>query len=219
MTSFFLRPALVALALAGLAGCGGKATFDIAGTIQGLEYPGLVLTETHSGATLAINDVAQKTFKFPNSIEYGTPFAVEVRKTPSGQPLHQNCVLDRNSIGTAGQMVDINVLVVCSIATHSVGGTITLAPGTVGNYTGLKIINGSNNLDPISITEATTTTYIFPNIRYNTPYGVSILAQPTDANVRCKLVPVVAQASDVFDKVAGTVGDADVVINVLCAKP
>lgn len=216
MTSSFLRPAILALALAGLAGCGGKATFDIAGTIEGLQYPGLVLTETHSGATVTISDINQKTFTFPNSIEYGTPFSVEIK--PTGQPPHQQCGVDRGAAGSAGQMASINVRVVCIVATHTVGGAITLAPGT-GSHVGLKIINGSNNLAPIAITAPTMLTYAFPDIRYNTPYGITILSQPDDANVRCKLVPAAPKPDDLFDKVSGTVGDTNVVINILCAKP
>ena len=54
MTLSFLRPAiLIALAAASLAGCGGKATFEITGVVVGQAYPGLVLVEPISGQTIS----------------------------------------------------------------------------------------------------------------------------------------------------------------------
>jgi hypothetical protein len=215
MTLSFLRPViLAALAAATLAGCGGKATFDIAGVIAGLEYPGLVLVETKSGQTLTV-DKTQTTFSFANSIEYGTEYEVKIKDT-DGQPAHQTCLIYSGGTGTAGRQASINVQVVCTATPHTVGGTIKLA-GTTGSYAGLKLINGSNDLNPLA-PAAGVTTYSYSGITYKTPYGITIFAQPTDETIKCVLKPVVEQSTDTPLKVAGTMGDVDVVINVECAK-
>ena len=218
MTLSFLRPVmLAALAAATLASCGGKATFDIAGVIVGLEYPGLVLVETKSGQTLTINDITKTTFSFANTIDYGTEYEVKIQDTPSGQPPHQTCLIYSGGTGTAGRQASINVQVVCSATPHTVGGTIKLKEGTTGSYVGLQLINGSNDLTPIA-PAATTASYSYPGITYKQAYGITIFAQPTDETIKCALKPVVAQSTDTPLKVAGIMGDLDVVINVECAK-
>lgn len=217
MTLSFLRPAILIALVASLAGCGGKATFEITGTLFNLKYPGLVLVETVSGQTITINDITKTTFSFPNTIEYGTPYNVVVRSTPSGQPPHQDCAPGGGTSDTAGRRASINMLISCKDLTHSVGGSITLT-GTGGSYIGLKLINGSNDLNPISIDLATQTAYAYPGLIFNQPYGITILSQPTDQTTKCKLVPKVPVANAEPEKVAGTVQDVDIVIDVVCAK-
>lgn len=218
MTLSFLRPALlIALAAAGLAGCGGTATFQITGAIEGLHYPGLVLTETFSGQTITVEKGAT-TFAFPNSIDYGTQYKVIVRTTPSGDPAHQKCTPNALSEGTAGQRAAITMGILCQDVPHAVGGSITLT-GTGGSYLGLKLINGSNDLNPYTVTDvAATTSYSYAGITFGTPYGITILQQPTDLVTKCKLVPKGTTPALPLDKVAGSMGDEDVVIDVVCAK-
>jgi hypothetical protein len=217
MTLSFLRPViLAALTVAGLASCGGKATFDIGVTVEGLAYPGLVLTETKSGQTMTITDLTKKYFAFPNTIEYGTEYDVIIPTT--GQPPHQTCSTVNASTGSAGRMASINVIVFCVATPHTVGGSIKMADGVTGSYVGLQLINGSNDLNPFA-PAATTAAYSYAGITYNTPYGITIFAQPTDTTIKCKLVPTVAQPNTDTDlKVSGTMGDADVEIKVLCDK-
>ena len=215
MTLSFLRPAIVAaLAVASLASCGGKATFDINVTVEGLAYPGLMLTETKSGQTITVTDIKKNTFSFPNTIEYGTEFNVVIPK--DGQPLHQTCSPFSGTSGSAGQMASINVVFTCSLNPHTVGGNVRLAPEFTGDYTGLQLINGSNDREAIAFGETSTATYGFQNITYDTPYGITIFGQP--AGLKCKLVPQVTQPGATADKVAGIMGDKDVIIDVVCEK-
>jgi hypothetical protein len=223
MTLSFLRPViLAALTVASLASCGGKATFEIGVTVEGLTEGNLVLTETKSGQTITITDAdvsaSKKTFSFPNTIEYGTEYAVIIAAT--GQPKHQTCSLYSGSTGSAGRMASINVVIFCQATPHTVGGKIEKNATTTGSYAGLKLINGSNDLNPIEVA-ATTAVYSYAGVTYNTPYGITIFAQPTDTTVLCALVPTKPQPlTDTPDKVSGKMGDDDVVINVLCSpKP
>ncbi len=216
MTVSILRPAiLVALALAALSGCGGKASFEISGVIQGQLYPGLVIKDEVSGQSLTFNEpVPSKTFAFPNSIEYGTLYDVKVVTNPA----HQDCATVNGGSDTAGRMSSINAVIFCRLTEHTVGGSIKLAPGTTGSYVGLKLINGSNDLGPITITDPTTAAYSYSRITYLMPYGITIFEQPTDKTINCQLVPKVPKAGDLKDKVSGVMGDADVVIDILCSK-
>lgn len=223
MTLSFLRPAaLIALTLAGLAGCGGKADYEIAGTVSDLKYPGLVLTDTISGASITLS-ADQTRFVFPNTIEYGTEFNVVIRTEPSGQPQHQTCSPDaRTNSDTAGRRPAIDILIACTVNQYAVGGTVTKATGVTGSFAGLKLINGSNDANAIEIlaptAPATSATYSYAGIPYATPYGITIFKQPTDDSVVCRLVPTAPKKGDTADKVAGEVGDDNVVINVICEK-
>ena len=218
MSPSFLRSViLAALATATLASCGGKATFDIAGVVGGLQYPGLVLVETKSGQTLTLNDITKTTFSFANSIEYGTEYDVKIQETPSGQPPHQTCLVYSGGTGTAGRQAAIEVQILCSMTPHTVGGSIKLKEGTTGSYEGLKLINGSNDLSPLA-PAATVTSYSYGGISYKMPYGISIFAQPTDQTIKCALKPAIAQSTDTATTVAGIMGDVDIVIDIECAK-
>lgn len=217
MTFKFLRPALaIALALT-LGACGGKASFTIAGTASGLKYQGLVLNSNGMDlnvapatptATVAVPPVS---FAFPNSISYGEVYEVSVK----AQPAHQNCVVGAfaDSTGkvtgaakdTAGRLSTIDVGVMCSVNAYSIGGTIK---GLTTD--GLKLTNGS---DPGTVTVTATgsdVAFIFPNlVPYGTTYGVTVLAQPTDAF--CTVSP----------NGTGTMGDAavaDIVVTCTSTK-
>lgn len=168
MTIPFLRPAtLLALALS-LAACGGKATFPITGTINGLVYDGLVLTTNGMDAPVAAKAT---TFTFPSSLGYGELYHV-TQKTP---PAHQTCEIVRGT-ETAGRLASINVEVYCTVNTALVGGTITGLTSA-----GLKLANGS--VAGIVELTADATAFILPNkVAYGTTYGITVLAQPATQN-------------------------------------
>jgi hypothetical protein len=166
MKSFFSRrTAALTLALV-LGACGGKATFQVAGIIEGLKYPGLVLVN-NGGSDLVIAETATK-FAFPNSIEYGSTYNVTV-KTP---PLHQTCE-PVNNADTAGRLASINVGIFCSMLPHSIGGTIT---GLTAD--GLVLTNGTTGGTNTSPKASTAFTFGV-QIPFGTSYGVTILTQPT----------------------------------------
>lgn len=177
MTSTFLRPA-IALAIAlSLAGCGGKASFPISGTIVGLSYPGLVLST--NGMTLAVNPPAT-TFVFPNSLSYGDVYNV----VPSTQPQHQTCTVAAfvdasghmltGASDTAGRLSAINIGVACVLNNYAIGGSIS---GLTSD--GLVLTNGSSGGTVAPLKDATSFTF-GAQVPYSVSYGVTVLAQPAN---------------------------------------
>ena len=179
MTLTFMRPAIaVALALSLVACGGGKASFPIAGTVVGLSYPGLVLNT--NGMDLAVAPQATS-FVFPNPLSYGEVYNVVVKS----QPAHQACsvgafpnaVVLNGGSDTAGRLATINIGVLCSLNSATVGGTITGLTSL-----GLQLTNGSTGgtggiVSPL----AGATTFTLPIlVPYGKSYGVTVLAQPAD---------------------------------------
>lgn len=188
--------ALAAAALT-LAACGGgKATFTIAGTASGVQYPGMVLAS--NGMELAVNPPAKAgdlvKWAFPKEIEYGDEYAVTV-KTP---PAHQKCdVAVAYEQGTAGRFAQINVPIDCYIDSHYLKGTITVKNSTTGlTKDGLVLVNGSTGGTYTANTGATGFTFASP-VAYGVTYGVTVLTNP--AGLSCTV-----------QNGAGTMGDANV---------
>jgi hypothetical protein len=192
MKSSLMRPAL-ALALAvGLTACGGKATFEIAGTVGALQYPGLTLSSNGQTITVApttVGTAANVAFAFPNRIDYGDEFDITV----THQPAHQTCVPFSGYQDTAGRLATINAVINCGLVSPTLGGTI-------GNLKadGLVLTNGSNGgsitLNGVETTAADgTKTVTFPTaftfpatVNFGITYGITILSQPK--NQTCTIV-------------------------------
>jgi hypothetical protein len=167
MKSPFLRPAL-ALALAlGLAACGGKATFVVGGTVSGLLYPGLILV--NGGSELAV-PAGATTFAFPNQIDYGATYAVEIKANT--QPLHQTCSV-LNGSDSAGRMASINIVVQCGLNAYSIGGSVA---GLTTD--GLVLTNGTSG-GTVTIAKGATSYAFGTPVTYGNSYGVTVLTQPT----------------------------------------
>jgi hypothetical protein len=168
MTLTFMRPA-IALAIAlGLAGCGGKASFPIKGTVQGLSYDGLVLSTNGMDLAVAKNTT---TFSFPNSLSYGDVYDVKIVGLEH-QPEHQTCVV-HNGADTAGRLTSIDIVVQCALNQYTIGGKI------VGGLTsaGLELTNGSAGGK--ATVAANATTFTFANtVPFSVSYGVTVLTQP-----------------------------------------
>lgn len=176
MTLTFTRSALaLALALT-LAACGGKATFPVAGTIEGLKYDGLVLST--NGMTLPVAANATS-FSFPTPLSYGEVYHVIAKP----QPAHQTCsvgsfqgrtgVLYNGATDTAGRFGAINIGVGCTTNTAALSGTIT---GLTSN--GLQLTNGSTGGTVAPL--AASTTFAFAPVAYDVTYGITVLAQPAN---------------------------------------
>ena len=167
MKSSFLRPAVALALAAGLAACGGTATYAVKGTVNGLMHPGLVLT--NNGVDLPIA-VGTTTFSFPGSLEYGETYKVLVKTNPA----HQTCVANENfNADTAGRMAAINVPVVCAVNAFTVGGKIT------GLTTeGLVLTNGTTG-GTITVVKNATVFVFTNNVAYDQSYGITILKQPS----------------------------------------
>ena len=198
-STFLRRPLLLAcglgLALA-LAACGGKATFEVKGTIAGLQYDGLVLT--NNGANDLPVRANATSFAFPSSIEYGTPFSVAVKTNP----LHQICSFGSvtepgGQADTAGRQVAIKVVISCALVAQDLGGAVS---GLTAD--GLVLINGSN--DQIGVAKDATVYKFASAVPYGTSYGITVLTQPT--GLKCSVTNPI-----------GVVGDAAVTnVNVSC---
>ncbi len=182
---------LVAL---GLTACGGKASFDIKGNINRLDYSGLVLA---NGADTVTPAVGATSFVFPNSVDYGTSYDVQIQT----QPQHMTCTVASGS-GSAGKLANIVVNVTCSINAYTVGGTIQGLTGA-----GLVMSNGS---DPGTVAPAAgATAFVFPTkVAFGQGYSIGVQVNP--AGQTCTVSP----------PPNGTMGDANVdTIAVVCTTP
>lgn len=223
---FYRRMMTLALAM-GVAACGSKASFEIKGQILGLEYDGLALTDVASGSKITIAKGAT-TFQFPNSIDYGTAYDVQIAPTGpiTNQPSHQTCDVI-NGKDTAGRLATINIGVRCVTNTYAARGTVTIANATAvpgGEVTGLTVTNGSKFDAIVAVKE--TAAYSFPGIPYGTSYGLNITKQPTvqagKPTVTCKFVTAIVKqpgsAGMSTDELsfADLIADMDAVVNVVC---
>jgi len=184
----FVR-ALAALALGlALSACGGKATFDVSGTIAGLSNNGLVLTN-NGGDDINV-PAGATSFTFPHRASYGDNYDVEIKTNPD----HMTCgfsVLGLNS-GSAGHTVAISVPIVCSQATHNLGGTVIGMAGCPATTTDapycLTVVNGSTPGGQLSIAKPTdgsnNTAFTFTGqVKDGDSYGVTVQTQPP--NMTC----------------------------------
>lgn len=207
-----IRPAgALALALAlSLASCGGGGdddnNYSIKGTVQGVVYPGLVLST--NGQDLAIAPPAKAgdpvEFTFANRLGYGDEFNI-VKKT---DPLHQTCGVNpqfpRSVYGTGGELAQINARFVCVVNSYNIGGKIT---GLTAANTGLQLTNGSSggSIVPAPDANGAAIEYTMPiKVEFGVTYGVTIVTQPVGRFC------TVANAT-------GTMGDAPVTnIDITC---
>ena len=163
MKAMYLAP--IALALA-LAGCGGKESYAISGTVTGLKYSGLELT---NGSDRVVVPADATSYRFSQSIDYGDEYTVVIAK----QPQHQTCGVASGSslTGSAGYTETINVGLVCAINAYSAGGTVTGL-----NVDGLVVINGNGTQFPVPKDVAT---FTYPDaIPSQSSYGLVVLKQP-----------------------------------------
>jgi hypothetical protein len=197
--------AALALALA-LSACGGKSSFDITGTfidaqgnLKPLANPGLVLA--NGGDTLAV-PVGATSFKFANSISYGTEYNILVQK----QPDHMTCNILGGS-GSAGRLLSIAATVNCAQNSYTIGGTAT---GITGDAT-VTLANGSTG-GTVTLTKDTPT-FTFSNPVFDgQSYGVTVYAITADTTTPANLACTVANGTDVM----GTAPRTNIVVT--CAK-
>lgn len=204
MTLTSMRAA-IALALAlSLAACGGKATFPISGTVQGLSYPGLVLST--NGMDLAVAPGAT-TFSFPNSLSYGDVYNV----IPKTQPLHQTCVVASfidasgrvltGGSDTAGRLSSINIGVSCGLNSYAIGGSVSGLTSA-----GLTLTNGSSG-GTVPVAAAATSFAFSSPVPFGVSYGVTVLTQPA------------SETCSVTQNGTGVMGDATVSNIVVACVP
>lgn len=175
--------ALCALTLAaGLSACGGgTSSYTIGGTVTGLRFPGLVLTNNLSNevavapAGLEADNTTPKSvsYRFSEQLDYGKPYSVTIKT----QPLHQQCVAAGGNADTAGRLSVIDAIFTCSLVSNSIGGTVS---GLAAD--GLTLTNGSTGGTVTLAKDAAgayPTTFTFTNpVTYDQTYGVTVLANP-----------------------------------------
>ena len=183
-----IRPASMLAMAVVLASCGGgdDDDFTVAGSVEGIAYPGMVLTMNGSDISVAppakAGDAVQ--FSFPNKLEYGDTYEVTIKSPPQHQVCQVSSQAPLSNSGTAGQLATINARFECAIATHSIGGTVT---GLTKDNTGLVLANGSNTgTTVIGPAETNTTGAAFDYamsvpVAYGQTYGVTIVTQPKGA--------------------------------------
>lgn len=191
-----------ALLAATLAGCGGKASFVVGGSITGLNNQGLVL-QNEGGADLPVAAGATS-FSFPGSISYGTEYKVSIKN----QPDHMTCSV-ANPTGSAGHTTVINVFISCSQNSYTLGGTISGL-----KYDGLVLVNGASG--SVTLTKSATSFTMPGALPVGTPYGISVLTQPSQTDATTGAVSTqtcsVKQGTD-----SGIMGDANVTsVQVSC---
>jgi hypothetical protein len=160
----------IALACAlSLSACGGSSgNVYISGTAYGVTKTGLVLTN-NGGDDLAVN--TSGSFVFAKLLDTDAGYNVEVKSVPSNVEKKEDCVVS-NASGKAVFSVS-NVIVVCKIRSHALGGTIIGLAGAPN----LVLVNGSDRKD-IAPAGTATQTFAMTPVSEDTPYGISILRQP-----------------------------------------
>jgi len=136
------------------------ASFKVSGTVAGLS--GALELLNNGGDSLTMN--ADGAFTFSTPVAFGASYAVTVRS----QPASQTCTVSGGS-GTMAMGDVNNVVVVCSVKSFSVSGTVSGLVGTV---------NVRNNGGPLLAVSANGP-FTFPTaVAYGSPYAVTISTQP-----------------------------------------
>ena len=187
-----LRPLAALLLTLGLAACGGKASYDVSGTISNLNTDGLVLA--NGGVNLPIKS-GQTSFTFAKRIDYGTDYNITVQS----QPAHMNCTISGGT-GSAGHYLSIQAAVLCTQNSYTVGGTVT---GLTAD--GLVLINGNAQT---AVAKDSTTFTLGSRIPDGDTYGISVFAQPT--GLKCSVAPNTG---------VGTMGEANVTTVQIACNP
>ena len=187
-----LRPLAALLLTLGLAACGGKASYDVSGTISNLNNDGLVLA--NGGDTLPV-PAGKTAFTFSKRVDYGTDYNLTVQT----QPAHMTCGISGGS-GSAGHYINISAAVTCAQNTYSVGGTISGL--TVDS---LVLINGNATT---TVAKDATTFTMSPNVADGATYNVSVSSQPK--GLLCVVQPGTG---------AGTMGSANITTVQIACNP
>jgi hypothetical protein len=202
MKAFPVRTTAAAALLLALAACGGKASFDVAGvfvTSQGISQPlansGLVL---QNGSDNLSVPVGATTFKFANSISYGTEYDIKVLN----QPNHMTCSVVNGS-GSAGHTATIAASVICTQNTYSIGGTVS---GITDDYV-VTLTNGSTG-GQVTLTKDTANFTFATPVADGQAYGVTVLSITSATIKDVKLGCSVANGTDVM----GNANRANIVV-------
>ena len=188
---------------------GGTATtavYSVGGTVSGLS--GTVVLQDNGGDDLSVT--ANGSFTFATAVAGGAGYRVTVKTNPSGQ----SCTVSNGS-GTVGSANVTNVAVSCaSVASYSVGGTVSGLSGTV--------VLQDNGGDDLSVTANGSFTFATA-VAGGAGYRVTVKTNPSGqsctvsngsgtvgsanvTNVAVSCTSVATSASDDFNRADGGLG-------------
>ncbi|PHV05196.1 hypothetical protein CSQ96_22455 [Janthinobacterium sp. BJB412] len=168
--------AALALILA-LAGCGGKASFDVSGTVMGLTNPGLKLTMGGNDDVDVAPGAGDVNFSFARRLSYGDAYSITVKRNPD----HMTCSPYRGVSGTAGQTTSIAAIFSCTQNSFMVTGWVVgLTPPVATDDAKLVLINGSGSgLTTITATtDGSNPVFSFGPVNEGSAYGITVQTQP-----------------------------------------
>lgn len=148
-----------------------SSTFSVAGTVVGLMGRGLVLQ--NNGA----DDIGVSTdgeFRFPTPLASGATYNVTVRTQPTDPS--QSCTVT-NARGTIGNGNVSNVIVSCSTADFTIGGT-------VNNLEGTGLVLRNNGGDDLTI-DGSGPFHFDTALPSGSRYDVKIAQQPSNPSQTC----------------------------------
>ncbi len=149
------------------------STFSVAGTVVGLMGRGLVL-QNNGGDDVTVN--ADGEFRFRDKLATGADYNVTVRTPPSDPNQECSVTNPRGRIGNA----DVgNVVVSCSTADFSIGGTVQRLEGS-----GLVLRN--NGGDELTI-DSNGTFRFDTALPTGARYDVTVAEQPRNPNQTCSV--------------------------------
>jgi hypothetical protein len=169
MKSLFLRSGVALACALTLASCGGSGgSLYLGGAVVGLTRDGLVLTN-NNGPDLVVAANATS-FVFPDLVGNDVDYNVRVKSSPPSAV----CTPSFNTGRTATYDVT-SIVISCVTNTYDLGGTVT---GLTGS--GLVLVNGADRVAVAPPSSGTTTTFKFSKVGDGSPYGVTVLTQPTN---------------------------------------
>jgi hypothetical protein len=162
MKSLFLRSSVALACALSLAACGGGGgNLLLSGSVLYLTKSGLQL-QNNGGPALDIA-AGQPSFTFPQLLRNDEDFNVTVKTQPQGAV----CEV-KDGKGRTGSFNIGSVVVTCTTDTHALTGTVS------GPADGLVLVNGSDRRTINSDNSVT-----FAPVPDGSPYGVTVLTQPT----------------------------------------
>ena len=178
MKSVYPRAGLALLCAVILSACGGgnDGNLQLAGSITGLNKPGLVLINKNTGEKLPIA-LGATSFLFTRYLSTDENFNVQIETDPTGA----KCTASEN-INRANVFTSVRVQISCVVNPWTLGGVVKgLADdGVAGNTDGVTLANGPDTVYvPPSTTAGADVPFSFASfVGDGAPFGVTVLAQP-----------------------------------------
>jgi hypothetical protein len=188
MKSVYPRAGLALLCAVILSACGGSGSGSmlLQGSISGLSKPGLILINRSTGEKLPI-EAGASAFQFTRLIAVDESFDIQVDTQPTGA----KCTLTDNT-NKANSFTSYRTVVSCTTNPWILSGLVKglVDDGVAGNNDGVTLANGPDTVYvapsvPPAAAGADVKFSFANTVGEGSPYGVTVLAQPT--NRTCSL--------------------------------